>query len=219
MIQKDINQLKEKILLLKNNKEIKDRIENQLYSFSEMSKKDDTCWFSELCFCILTANSKALTALEIQNIMNKMSPNGFSCLTQEKVSEIIRNNKHRFHNNKSKFIVEARKYSNIKELIFKEIENKKDPREFLVNNIKGIAYKESSHFLRNVGFKNYAILDRHVLALMEEYGLISNKPKSINKKNYLEIEEKLLALCKKTKMTQSELDMYLFYIRSGQILK
>lgn len=214
-----MDKLINQIIELKKNVKISKKINLQLNSFKELGKKDDDHWFSELCFCILTANSKAQTALNIQKIMDKKSPNGFLTLTQEDLSKSIKENKHRFHNNKSKFIVEARKFKKIKTLLKSEIEKSKDPRDFLVENIKGIAYKESSHFLRNVGFQDYAILDRHVLSLMEMHKIIDEKPKTLNKNNYPKIELKLLKLCEKVNMTQAELDMYLFYIRSGQILK
>ncbi len=106
-------------------------------------------WFSELCFCILTANSKAQTAI---NIQNEIGEKGFLGLSEKKLSSVIKKNKHRFHNNKAKYIVEARKFSDIKNIL-KNL-GEFEAREFLVKNIKGLGYKESSHFLRNVGYKN-----------------------------------------------------------------
>jgi N-glycosylase/DNA lyase len=214
-----MNKLIKQINELRKNKDISCRINKQLVSFNKLGKKGNNEWFSELSFCILTANSKAQTAYNIQKLMDKEKPTKFLTLTQDELSKVIQENKHRFHNNKSKFIVEARKYKEIKTILKNEIRNKNDPRDFLIRNVKGIACKESSHFLRNVGFKNYAILDRHVLSLMQEHKFIKNKPKTLNIKNYLQIEKKLLEICNKTNMTQAELDMYLFYIRSGQILK
>ena len=214
-----MKKLANQILKLKNDKHISSKINKQLKSFKAFSKKSNNEWFSELCFCILTANSKAQTAFNIQQIMNMQKPNGFLTLSQENISKIIQENKHRFHNNKSNFIVQARNYKNIKTILKKEIKINREPRDFLIKNIKGIAYKESSHFLRNVGFLNYAILDRHILSLMNTHNLIKEHPKTLNKNNYLDIEKKLSVLCNYVNMSQAELDMYLFYIRSGQILK
>ena len=46
-----------------------------------------------------------------------------------------------------------------------------DPR------IKGLGYKEASHFLRNIGFKGYGILDKHIVRSLFELGVIdSPKP-------------------------------------------
>ena len=43
-------------------------------SFYELNKKNNLEWFNKLCFCILTANSKAATAIKIQI---EMSHDGF----------------------------------------------------------------------------------------------------------------------------------------------
>ncbi len=174
------------IVKLRNDKKISSKINKQLKSFKTLGKRENEEWFSELCFCILTANSKAQTAFNIQQLMGKQSPSGFLTLSQEELSKTIQENKHRFHNNKSKFIIEARKYKTIKTILKNEIKKGNEPREFLVKNIKGIAYKESSHFLRNVGFQDYAILDRHILSLMEIHKLIKTRPKTLNKTNYLQ---------------------------------
>ncbi len=171
-------------------------------------------WFSELCFCILTANSKASTAIAIQN---EVETKGFLTLTQKQLTKIIRNNKHRFHNNKSKYIVEARKHKNIKTTI-KKFDSKLDARNWIAENVKGLGYKEASHFLRNVGYCYVAILDRHVLNLMSEHGLVE-MPKTLTKKKYLEIEKKFLMVADILNMKPAELDLYMWYMKTGKVLK
>ena len=49
-------------------------IEQRISEFQELHKKDNKAWFSELCFCLLTANSKTATAIQIQN---EIGPGGF----------------------------------------------------------------------------------------------------------------------------------------------
>jgi N-glycosylase/DNA lyase len=191
---------------------IKAKIDSRLKEFESFKDKHDDDWFCELSFCLLTANSKAKTALCIQSELGK---DGFLNLSRNKVCACIKKNKHRFHNNKSKFIVEARKHRLIKKII----QNQKDPRTWLVSNIKGLGWKESSHFLRNVGYKQYAIIDRHVLNLLKEHGHIEEKPKTLTMKKYLEIESVLEKMCQKLKMPQAELDMYLWYMKTGEVLK
>ena len=88
----------------------------------------------------------------------------------------------------------------------------------MVNNVKGLGYKESSHFLRNIGFDDYAIIDFHIVDVLVNYNLI-NKPKTITKKKYLEIENVLKRLAKETNLTLAELDLYLWYMETGKILK
>lgn len=97
-------------------------------------------------------------------------------------------------------------------------ENKDQLREWLVKNIKGFGYKESSHFLRNIGFENIGIIDFHIIDILTRYKIIK-KPKILTKRKYLEIEKILEKIAKKLNMTLSELDLYLWYIETGKILK
>ncbi len=111
-----------------------------------------------------------------------------------------------------------RKFRNIKEII-NRIGGAKQAREWLVKNVKGIGYKEASHFLRNVGFDDVAILDRHVLSVLCEYELIDEVPHSLTRGRYLGIEEKLVGLAEKLGLTLGELDLYLWYLKTGEVLK
>ncbi len=82
-----------------------------------------------------------------------------------------------------------------------------------------MGYKESSHFLRNVGFSDVAILDRHVLSVLHEHGLIDGVPRPPTRGRYLEIERKLEELAGKLGLTLGELDLYLWYSKTGEVLK
>lgn len=196
------------------NSKVRKVVEKRLEEFEELGKKGNDEWFSELCFCLLTANSRARTAIEIQK---QLGVKGFKEAGEETISRVIKLNKHRFHNNKAKYIVCSRANKDIKDKLagMSEVES----REWLVKNIKGLGYKEASHFLRNVGKKNLAILDRHILNLMAENKLIKEKPKSLTKSNYLEIEEKFNGLAEKLKMSSAELDLYMWYMKTGEVLK
>ena len=201
-----------------SNSSIKETVDKRLSEFKAFENKEGEEWFSELCFCLLTANSRASSAIRIQN---QMGANGFIHSPRENIVQVIKMNKHRFHNNKAKFIVNARKFANIKAIIQKIINEKgeQEAREFLVEHVKGLGYKESSHFMRNVGYTNLAILDRHILNLMVENGYIENKPKSLNKKTYLEIEEKFNEIARELGMSSAELDLYMWYMKTGVVLK
>ena len=70
----------------------------------------------------------------------------------------------RFRNVKSENIAIARKFFKENSLSEKLKEDTFEIREWLVENVRGMGYKESSHFLRNIGLgENIAILDRHIL--------------------------------------------------------
>ena len=91
-------------------------------------------------------------------------------------------------------------------------------REWLVKNVKGIGYKETSHFLRNIGFDDFAIIDFHIIDILAKYDLIE-KPKALTRKKYLEIEKILKKIAEKSGLNLAELDLYLWYMETGKILK
>ncbi len=211
----------EKIAALKKTETAK-AVKKRMAEFKSFSKKSANAWFSELCFCILTANSKALTALKIQKELGSSDAYGFLNYSQKKISAVIRKNRHRFHKIKSGYIVSARSHKDIKHTITKMINSGKSQeeiREFIVKSIKGIGYKEASHFLRNTGFFELAILDRHILSLLKENSYISNIPKPLTKKSYIEIEKIFKTIAKKLKISPAELDLYMWSLKTGKVLK
>ncbi len=196
----------------------KELIERRLQEFRSFQLKEEQEWFSELCFCLLTANSRAKTAINIQRELGFL---GFFDSPKEKISETIKRNKHRFHNNKAAYIVEARKHVPIKARISQIVQDKSslEAREWLVKNVKGLGYKEASHFLRNVGFEDLAILDRHILNLLKEHNIIEKVPKPVNKANYLTIEDKFNKIAFLLDMTPAKLDLSMWYLKTGEVLK
>ena len=93
-------------------------------------------------------------------------------------------------------------------------------REWLVKNIKGIGYKEASHFLRNTGFGDaIAILDRHILKNMILSGILSEKPKTLSPATYLLIEKKLIDFSKKIQIPPDHLDFVWWYKEAGEVYK
>jgi N-glycosylase/DNA lyase len=192
--------------------EIEEKIKNKLREFEKNENLNKEEKFLELCFCILVANSSMEKTLNIW----KEIGNGFLKLTKEELSKKLKELGYRFYNKRAEYIIEARNKIDLLEEILK-MNNEFEIREKLVENFKGIGLKEASHFLRNLGYKNFAIIDRHVLKTLKEFGFIEKIQKSLNKKNYLEIENKLRELANKLKMSLAELDFYLFYISSGKM--
>ena len=78
--------------------------------------------------------------------------------------------------------------------------------------------KEASHFLRNIGYKDVAIIDFHIIDLLERNGLIK-KPKNMTKDKYIEIENILRSLARDVDLDLASLDLYLWYIETGKVLK
>ncbi len=193
---------------------IKKTIDTRLTEFRGLGKSPNGNIFSELCFCLLTANYSAEGGMRIQNSIG----DGFCSLSENDLSTKLRQLGHRFPNKRAEFISEARKH---KEGIGEKIHSfpgEKDARNWLAENVKGLGYKESSHFLRNIGFENVAIIDFHIVDLLVKEKLIE-RPKTLTKKKYIEIEKVLEDIAKNADMNLAELDLYLWYIETGKILK
>ncbi|MFX1411720.1 MAG: N-glycosylase/DNA lyase [Promethearchaeota archaeon] len=189
-------------------------VENRINDFNSKKHSSIKDIFKELCFCIMTANCGAEKCIEIHEKIN----NEFLNLSQPQLAEKFKELGYRFPNVRSKFIVEARgKMETINEII-KSNKDEIELREWLVKNIKGIGYKEGSHFLRNIGYKNLAIVDFHILDLMAQYELIG-KLKSLTKSAYFEIENILKSIAEELDLNLAELDLYLWYLETGKILK
>jgi len=170
--------------------------------------------FSEACFCILTANSSAILGIKLQK---EIGIKGFKEYTYEELFNIIRSKGHRFAAQRAERIVRLRDKMEFLDRIV-DMESGKEARELLVKEIYGYGYKEASHFLRNVGFDDVAIIDRHISRYLFEKGLVKPR-KTITRKVYLECEEALQKIVDEMGLTQSELDLYIFYIKTGKVLK
>ena len=203
------------IFNLKNNSVFNSKIQKKLNSFSKFKNKNKNSIFKELCFCLLTANFNAKRAVYIQKEIN----NGFINYSKNKLNTELKRLGHRFPNVRTNFIMEARKYSKTIKTIINSFDDKFELREWLVKNIKGLGYKESSHFLRNIGYFDFAILDFHIVDILFDNKIITVKPRTFNKKNYLNLEHKLNYFCKKINVSQGELDLYLWYLETNTIFK
>jgi N-glycosylase/DNA lyase len=125
---------------------------------------------------------------------------------------------HRFWPQRGSRIYEARW---LKDTIISELakhENEIEIREWIVKNLKGLGMKEASHFLRNIGYVDVAIIDKHIINLLVNEGLIE-KPKVITPKKYVEIENILRELAERTGTSLGELDLYLWYLQTNTVLK
>lgn len=184
-------------------------IDQRIKEFKVLGTQGNKAWFSELCFCLLTANAQAKKAIAIQEAVG----DGFLTLQEHELATLIRTYGHRFHNTKAQYIVLARMHKTIKDTL--KNMNSQEAREFLVTTIKGLGYKEASHFLRNVGYEDRAIIDRHIIRFLVQYNFIKGMPKSITKSIYFELEE----LLKKFGIPLNRLDLMIWYHMTGVVLK
>ena len=209
--------------LIKEYKRRRPEIKKRLSEFRSIIRSaSDKELFSELCFCIMTANANALhcdTALRV--LKKKGLLLGGACRA---IRPHLRG-RVRFHNKKADYIVAARKLLTCDPRI--DIRTKLDSkdiiatRDWFVENIKGLGFKEASHFLRNVGLgKDLAILDRHILKNLQKHGVIKAIPASVgSRKIYLDIEEKTRRFSKRIRIPMDELDLLFWSIQTGFIFK
>jgi len=192
---------------------IRDLVEARMREFSEYAAKENKDLFKELCFCITTANCAAERCIKIQNAIGV----GFLTLPEKELAARLKELGYRFHN-RSAYLTEARKHKDSLKGYMETHQDVKELRDFLVKNVKGLGYKEASHFLRNIGYTDLAIIDFHIIDVLVEHGLIE-KPKTLTKKKYLEIEGILRDLGKKAGLNLAELDLCLWYLETGKVLK
>ncbi|MGQ4833509.1 MAG: N-glycosylase/DNA lyase [Candidatus Asgardarchaeia archaeon] len=209
-------ELYKKIENLMKDKEVNRIIQARKNSFERMKQKSSEEWFSELCFCILTANSTAEKGIKIQNTLGT---DGFLNLTLDELKAELKRLGHRFYNRRAEFIVKARRYAPTLKEIINSFGSPFKAREWLAKNIEGIGYKEASHFLRNVGFFDLAIVDRHIIRILATYGFIEKIPKTLTRKKYLEIEKILKKLAEQFNVPIGIFDLYLWYLATNKILK
>lgn len=192
-------------------------INRRVREFRKLGRQQSREIFKELCFCLLTANFNAERGIQIQGRVGE----GFLSLPEGKLAATLRTLGYRYPNIRAKYIAEARQYKDsIRDYVgsgTSHIEEQRR-RDWVVKNIKGLGYKEGSHFLRNIGYKNLAIIDFHIIDLLVRHGLIA-RPKTLTKQKYLKIEEVLREIADKSNLTLAELDLYLWYIETKKVLK
>jgi N-glycosylase/DNA lyase len=170
---------------------------------------NDECLFGELCFCILTPQSRAKYCRQAINNMKK-DDKLFTAGPDDLLSYL---KGVRFPETKAQRIIEAReKLPELKKMLDSD---PKELREWLVENVKGLGMKESAHFMRNIGFKGMAIIDVHIQNFLRKIGEIEVN-KSMTKKRYTELEKKFLALAERIDVPPEELDIAIWMYQSGE---
>ncbi len=200
--------------------EIKPVIESRIEEFKEIWEEGDKRVFDEMTFCLFTPQSKAKVCWDtVQDLKeNDLLLEG----DKEKISDEI--NRVRFRNNKANYLIEAREKFIEKDMSIKEklsgFDDQKEARRWIVDNVKGLGYKEASHFLRNIGRgENLAILDRHIIKNLVELDVIDEEPSTLTKKRYLKIEEKMKEFSEEVNIPLCHLDLVLWYKETGEVFK
>jgi N-glycosylase/DNA lyase len=184
------------------------------------SSASDARLFEELVYCLFTAGASARMGLKsVERVRPLLRRGTVAQLSAALVGA------HRFPNARAGYIVEARAYlqNDCRLKLRHKLEAFGDDREarrdYLAANIKGIGYKEASHFLRNVGYSGYAILDKHILNTLSEFGVLTSPAPPTTKKKYVATEELMRNFADRIRIDFDELDLLLWSNKTGEILK
>jgi len=199
-------------------------IKKKLSEFDEVWRKGtDARLWEELAFCIFTAGASARMGLNSVNAVRSLLLEGEP---EEMTLALKEAGAHRFPVARPRYIVTTRAYfrAEFDMALRKRLRSFSDPferRDWLAQEkqVKGLGYKEASHFLRNIGVKGHAILDKHVMKCLAEVGVVDSSKPPTNRKRYLEVEQQLLQFAKYIKVNCDELDLVLWSMKTGEILK
>ncbi|MFN2455165.1 MAG: N-glycosylase/DNA lyase [Pyrinomonadaceae bacterium] len=181
---------------------------------------DERLW-EELVFCIFTAGASARMGLRsIEAVRHLLSEGTHDELTQALIGV------HRYPAARPGYIVVTRDFlrEHCDMRLREKLESFTDPlarRDWLAKErrIKGLGYKEASHFLRNIGLPGYAILDKHILRSLYELGVIESFVPPSTRAKYLATEERLRRFSQDAQIDFDELDLVLWSMKTGEILK
>lgn len=193
----------------------KDAIRLRLQEFKAVPSNE---YFYELIYCLLTPQSSARNAAAVVQVLTEKDFQHRSFNPEP----ILRNKKHyiRFHRTKSNHLQLFKKQFAEVQTLLQHQRSIEATREWLVKNVKGLGYKEATHFLRNIG-KNgdLAILDRHILRNLKRYGAIRIIPKTLSRKLYFRIEKQFQQFALRVNIPINELDLLFWSFETGEILK
>ncbi len=198
------------------------KIRERLAEFrSVWTNGSDARIWEEMVFCFFTGGCSAKMGLRAVAAVGDLLSDGDQHELACALSGV-----HRYPNARSRYIVQSREF--LREHCGMRLREKLDSfasgeerRDWLVaeKRIKGLGYKEASHFLRNIGFSGYAILDKHVLRCLHELKIIDDVKPPNTRSRYLTVEKKLKQFADAVRIDFDELDLVLWSMKTGEILK
>jgi len=199
-------------------------IRNRLREFEAVWRKgSDARLWEELAYCIFTAGASARMGLNSVDAVRPLLMEGDS---DAMTAALKQAGAHRFPVARPRYIVTTRDYfrADCGMGLRKRLRSFSDPferRDWLAQEkqVKGLGYKEASHFLRNIGVKGHAILDKHVMRCLAEIGVIDSARPPSTRRKYLEVEQQLTGFARDIGIDFDELDLVLWSMKTGEVLK
>lgn len=197
------------------------RIRTRLDDFSMVSEDR---WFYELCFCLLTPQSKAVHADAVVQQLQQMhfyEHGGDPEPILRHPTTYIR-----FHHQKAERLRRAREewmhyHATISEAMVPDLstDERRLQRDRLARTIDGFGMKEASHFLRNIGARQLGILDRHILRYLVLCGIYESVPAISSPRAYRQVEDVFSTYAALIGYDMDELDLFFWSQTTGLILK
>jgi N-glycosylase/DNA lyase len=206
------------------------KAKKRLEEFKQLRNAGAERIFYELCFCVLTPQSKGVicdrvvAGLALKGVLRDPLEN------RSTLEEALK--KTRFWRKKTQFIIKAweRFFQHSDSDIAGElnslenqIEGVREMRNSFRDQMRGmgIGMKEASHFLRNIGYVGgLAIIDRHVISCLEDLGEIPDARLAIRSdRDYLYFEELMEDFSRRLGVGVEEMDLLLWSSKTGYIFK
>lgn len=176
----------------------------------------------ELCLAYAHAVKSTLSSRKIKkqgSVQNCTSL--FECVLNAPAYSYINNktySRYRYPYRSAKHIAESlhnidQKYGSIRNMI-RAMNAPSDLRRELIQLCPGIGPKQSSHFVKNIGFTdNVAILDRHILNYLKLIDDVDICPKQVSKiDKYEEVERKFIDKASKFNHAVSVVDQSMWFV-------
>ncbi len=175
-------------------------------------------WFYELTYCLLTPQSSARQCALVSEELERrdFQSVGFD---PTPLLRSFHDGYVRFHNTKARRLLAARTQWMDSFGRLNSDSGDRHLRNTLAETVDGLGYKEASHFLRNIGRSNLAIVDRHIIRNLVRLEVIPAWPKSISRRRYMEIEALFEDLARTIAIPMDELDLLLWRRETGFVLK
>ena len=175
--------------------------------------------FYDLCFVLCSPQTKFDNNYKVNLELQKRDFYNKDIL-EEDLKQILK--PVRYYNNKARYLLEIK--NNFKVIIQNlacvalcsekypddSFTRSKRMRDFLVSEIKGIGMKTASHFLRNQGHEELAIIDTHIIKfLSRQTGC------DVANCSYIDLEIEFRNIAKENHVSPAELDIWLWHTLSN----
>lgn len=203
-----------------------DAIRRRLEDFESVQPEE---WFWEFAYGLLTPQSRARHADIVIRLLRERD----FLVRGGQIVDILRTPEWyiRFHNVKAERLERLRASWNdvaaFLHMVCQQLPDRgrthineaRTVRDELVARIVGYGIKEASHVLRNIGWRNLAIIDRHLITNLSELGVFDSGVRLHSTRQYHTLESTFAEWCSSHGYDMDEIDLLFWSEQTGEILK